>query len=103
MLYFSDIGWWLLLIFSSLLGIGLAFREAFRRELLMSPAGKFTTYSAAFALPLWIGMLILMGFHSGIVSALIGSAVSILAAVAALLWFRKLAGEISGTSNEAQK
>jgi len=84
MTFLSDTTWWILLVVATILIIGLAYREAFRFRSLTSPYGKLIAYGATLAVSFWFLIVILMAFHSGLLSALVGFLISFVIGIVAL-------------------
>jgi hypothetical protein len=84
MIFVSDLTWWLLLIIAFILTAALAYREAFRFQLLIGPHGKTITFLAFFAILVWFAVISGMAFHSGLWSALVGFLLSFVAGIVIL-------------------
>jgi hypothetical protein len=75
-MFLSDSTWWVLLVVSITLMILLAYREAFRFQLLVSHHGKITTFLSVIGIAVLFVDLIFMVFVSGWWAMLTGLIVS---------------------------
>ncbi len=84
MTFFFDTAWWIMLVVATIIIIGLAYREAMRFRSLINPYGKLIAYGATLAVLFWLLILILMAFHTGVFSAIVGFLISFVIGIVSL-------------------